>query len=135
MAMLMGLAWIMGVVVGGLDLEPFINEYNMLTLGPKISFQLYLRLALLMGLTWIMGVVAGGLDLEPVWYVFLVLNTLQVSALFVRQKRGKMMPSFVDGIFLSNIPPQSLYSKRDSQFFKKSQKSNIRTLFLIGNRI
>ena len=46
--------------------------------GPKISFQLYLRLALLMGLTWISGVVAGGLDLEPVWYVFLVLNTLQV---------------------------------------------------------
>ncbi len=47
--------------------------------GPKISFQLYLRLALLMGLTWISGVVAGGLDLEPVWYVFLVLNTLQVN--------------------------------------------------------
>jgi hypothetical protein len=46
--------------------------------GPKISFQLYLRLAVLMGLTWISGVVAGGLDLEPVWYVFLVLNTLQV---------------------------------------------------------
>jgi hypothetical protein len=40
---------------------------------------LYLRLALLMGLTWISGVVAGGLDLEPVWYVFLVLNTLQVN--------------------------------------------------------
>ena len=50
----------------------------LLCVGPKISFQLYLRLALLMGLTWISGVVAGGLDLEPVWYVFLVLNTLQV---------------------------------------------------------
>jgi len=45
--------------------------------GPRISFFLYLRLALLMGLTWISGLVAGLVDLEPVWYVFLVLNTLQ----------------------------------------------------------
>ena len=47
-------------------------------LGPRISYHLYLRLALLMGLTWLAGLVAGVLDLEPVWYVFLVLNTLQV---------------------------------------------------------
>eukprot|EP00088_Acartia_fossae_P018538 TRINITY_DN20710_c0_g1_i1.p1 TRINITY_DN20710_c0_g1~~TRINITY_DN20710_c0_g1_i1.p1 ORF type:complete len:449 (+),score=78.94 TRINITY_DN20710_c0_g1_i1:70-1347(+) len=45
--------------------------------GPRISFFLYLRLALLMGLTWLAGLVAGVIDLEPVWYVFLVLNTLQ----------------------------------------------------------
>ena len=29
-------------------------------------------------MTWLAGLVAGVLDLEPVWYVFLVLNTLQV---------------------------------------------------------
>ena len=48
------------------------------SLGPRISFFLYLRLALLMGMTWVSGLVAGIVDLEPVWYVFLVLNTLQV---------------------------------------------------------
>eukprot|EP00092_Neocalanus_flemingeri_P055123 GFUD01065044.1.p1 GENE.GFUD01065044.1~~GFUD01065044.1.p1 ORF type:complete len:925 (-),score=203.73 GFUD01065044.1:75-2849(-) len=47
------------------------------TSGPKTNFYLYLRLSVLLGLSWIAGVVAGGLDLEPVWYVFLVLNTLQ----------------------------------------------------------
>lgn len=47
------------------------------TSGPKTNFYLYLRLSVLMGLSWIAGVVAGGLDIEQVWYVFLVLNTLQ----------------------------------------------------------
>jgi len=47
------------------------------TAAPKTNFHLYLRLALLMGLTWVAGLVAGGLDYEPVWYVFLVLNSLQ----------------------------------------------------------
>lgn len=47
------------------------------TSGPKTSFRLYLRLATLMGLSWAAGLLAGSLDVEPVWYVFLVLNTLQ----------------------------------------------------------
>jgi len=47
------------------------------TSGPKINFYLYLRLSTLMGLSWVAGVLAGGLDIEEVWYVFLVLNTLQ----------------------------------------------------------
>jgi len=47
------------------------------TSGPKISFFLHLRLSVLMGLSWAAGLVAGWLDMEPVWYVFLVLNTLQ----------------------------------------------------------
>jgi len=47
------------------------------TTGPKINFHLYLRLALLMGMSWLSGLVAGVLDIEEVWYVFLVLNTLQ----------------------------------------------------------
>jgi len=45
--------------------------------GPRISLFLYMRLALLMGLTWLAGLIAGLVDLEPVWYIFLVLNTLQ----------------------------------------------------------
>jgi len=47
------------------------------TSGPKTNFHLYLKLGVLMGLTWIAGLVAGGLDYEWLWYVFLVLNSLQ----------------------------------------------------------
>jgi len=47
------------------------------TSGPKSNFYLYARLSTLMGLTWVTGVVAAVLDVEIVWYIFLVLNTLQ----------------------------------------------------------
>merc|ERR1719195_545626 len=47
------------------------------TSGPKTNFYLYARLSTLMGLTWITGIVAGALDIDYIWYVFLVLNTLQ----------------------------------------------------------
>merc|ERR1712079_694732 len=47
------------------------------TSGPKSNFYLYARLSTLMGLTWITGVLAAVLDVEFVWYIFLVLNTLQ----------------------------------------------------------
>lgn len=47
------------------------------------QFKLYMRLALLMGLTWISGIVAGYLQLEPIWYVFVLLNTLQGVFIFL----------------------------------------------------
>jgi len=47
------------------------------TSGPKTNFFLYVRLFILMGLSWITGLVAGILDNDYVWYVFLILNTLQ----------------------------------------------------------
>jgi len=51
------------------------------TSGPKNHFYLYARLSTLMGLSWITGVIAGALDMvldnNYVWYVFLILNTLQ----------------------------------------------------------
>ena len=47
------------------------------TSGPKSNFFLYARLSTLMGLTWITGILAAVLDIEEVWYIFLVLNTLQ----------------------------------------------------------
>ena len=51
--------------------------------SPQTNFYLYLRLAVIMGLTWIIGLVAGFVDKEPVWYVFIVLNTLQGLFIFV----------------------------------------------------
>ena len=50
---------------------------------PRINFFLYLRLAVIMGITWITGLVAGFVDMEPLWYVFVVLNTLQGFVIFV----------------------------------------------------
>ncbi|GIY18974.1 g-protein coupled receptor Mth2 [Caerostris extrusa] len=47
------------------------------------NFKLYLRLALLMGLTWIVGIVAGYVDIEALWYLFVVLNTLQGLFIFI----------------------------------------------------
>lgn len=47
------------------------------------QFKLYMRLALLMGLTWISGIVAGYLQLEPIWYIFVLLNTLQGFFIFL----------------------------------------------------
>nr|XP_045624297.1 uncharacterized protein LOC123774195 [Procambarus clarkii] len=47
------------------------------------QFVQYVRLAVLMGLTWIIGMVAGYLQLQGVWYVFVVLNTLQGAFIFL----------------------------------------------------
>merc|ERR1719167_1558586 len=47
------------------------------TSGPKTNFFFFTKLSILMGLSWITGLIAGALDIEEVWYVFLVLNTLQ----------------------------------------------------------
>ncbi|KAG7176339.1 G-protein coupled receptor Mth2-like 5 [Homarus americanus] len=49
----------------------------------KNQYKLYLRLAVLMGFTWVSGIAAGYLQLEAVWYVFVVLNTLQGVFIFL----------------------------------------------------
>ena len=48
------------------------------TSGPKTNFFLFTKLSILMGLSWITGLIAGALDIDYIWYVFLILNTLQV---------------------------------------------------------
>ena len=50
--------------------------------GPKTNFYLYMRLAIIMGLTWIIGLAAGFVDKAALWYVFIVLNTLQGLFIF-----------------------------------------------------
>ena len=50
---------------------------------PQGQYKMYLRLAVLMGFTWVSGIVAGYLDLEALWYVFVVLNTLQGVFIFL----------------------------------------------------
>ncbi len=38
---------------------------------------LYVKLSVIMGLTWIFGFVATFADVDPLWYLFVVLNSLQ----------------------------------------------------------
>ena len=52
------------------------------TCGPKTNFYLYMRLAIIMGLTWIIGLAAGFVDQEALWYIFVILNTLQGVFIF-----------------------------------------------------
>lgn len=43
----------------------------------KKRFFMFMKLALIMGLTWIVGLVAGYADNVILWYMFVILNTLQ----------------------------------------------------------
>lgn len=47
------------------------------------NFSLYVRLATMMGLSWTLGLVAGYLDVEVLWYIFVVLNTLEGLFIFI----------------------------------------------------
>ncbi|XP_013791129.1 G-protein coupled receptor Mth2-like [Limulus polyphemus] len=56
---------------------------NNQTKSSRQNFRLYSKLALLTGLTWIVGLLAGYLDYESLWYIFVLLNTLQGLFIFV----------------------------------------------------
>ncbi|KAK7069719.1 hypothetical protein SK128_004726, partial [Halocaridina rubra] len=49
----------------------------------KNKYKIHLRLAVLMGFTWLSGTLAGYLQLEALWYVFVVLTTLQGAFIFI----------------------------------------------------
>ncbi|XP_042885083.1 uncharacterized protein LOC122261480 [Penaeus japonicus] len=61
----------------------------------KSHYKMYLRLAVLTGFTWLSGIVAGYLQVEALWYVFVVLNSLQGVFIFLaftcRRKVWRMM--------------------------------------------
>jgi len=102
--------------------------------GPRISYHLYLRLALLMGLTWLAGLVAGVLDLEPVWYVFLVLNTLQglfILLFFTCSK--KVVNSVKERLSSDDVnSASSPWRTRDAV---DSQDSNLSSSSLAGGKV
>ena len=45
--------------------------------GNKRLFLIYVKLTTIMGFTWIFGFAATFADLPVLWYIFVVLNTLQ----------------------------------------------------------
>ncbi|KAJ9585544.1 hypothetical protein L9F63_002661 [Diploptera punctata] len=47
------------------------------------DFWLYARLALIMGLTWITGLVGSYVNIQGMWYLFVLLNTLQGLFIFL----------------------------------------------------
>lgn len=49
----------------------------------KKRFFMFMRLALIMGLTWIVGLIAGYADNQFMWYLFVILNTLQGLFIFI----------------------------------------------------
>jgi len=86
------------------------------TSGPKTNFHLYLKLGVLMGLTWVAGLVAGGLDQEWVWYVFLVLNSLQglfILCMFTCSK--KVVRSLRERLCACSPGTKEPLSSRESQ--------------------
>ncbi|XP_043211654.1 adhesion G protein-coupled receptor E2-like [Amphibalanus amphitrite] len=53
------------------------------TASSKTNLRLYTRLALITGMSWVIGLVAGWLHFPPLWYIFIVLDTLQGVFIFV----------------------------------------------------
>ena len=45
--------------------------------GKKQLFLIYVKLTIIMGITWIFGFAATFADVQVLWYIFVVLNTLQ----------------------------------------------------------
>nr|XP_045615520.1 uncharacterized protein LOC123768776 [Procambarus clarkii] len=100
----------------------------------KKQFLLYVRLAVLMGLSWISGIVAGYLQLEAVWYVFVVLNTLQGVFIFLtftcRSKVWRAAQKLWQNCLLEAkfFPSSSLQQKErsnSSQISIKTESSNL----------
>lgn len=49
----------------------------------KRSFLMYFRLSVIMGTTWVVGIVATSAKVYWLWYVFVILNTLQGFFIFI----------------------------------------------------
>lgn len=58
------------------------------------SWPIYLRLASLMGFTWIFGLLAMASDWSPLWYVFVILNSVQgafIAASFALSEHSRSL--------------------------------------------
>lgn len=61
------------------------------------DYKLYARLSTIMGLTWLTGLLASLVDAQPLWYLFVVLNSLQGLFIFIAFgcKRSKLDNAYV----------------------------------------
>lgn len=84
----------------------------------KKRFFTFMRLALIMGLTWIVGLVAGYADIVFLWYVFIILNTLQGLFIFI--------------VFSCSSKVRSLFFKKYKKHSKARGSTSVRTISQIS---
>ncbi|XP_035215885.1 uncharacterized protein LOC118189402 [Stegodyphus dumicola] len=78
------------------------------------NFKLYLRLALLMGLTWVVGLVAGYADISFLWYLFVILNTLQGLFIFIAFSCSTKVLNYIKEKFKMQSEPREYKSSSHS---------------------
>lgn len=78
------------------------------------NFKLYLRLALLMGLTWVIGLIAGCIDAPFLWYLFVLLNSLQGLFIFIAFSCSSKVLSYLKNKFKITSRPKEFKSSSNS---------------------
>ena len=48
-----------------------------------LNFDLFFQISSIMGFSWLFGYVAGTVNIDALWYVFVVLNSLQGVFIFM----------------------------------------------------
>ncbi|XP_064081051.1 uncharacterized protein LOC135197832 [Macrobrachium nipponense] len=93
----------------------------------KNQYKMHMRLAVLMGFTWLSGTVAGYLQLEALYYIFVVLNTLQGVFIFIaftcRRKVWRIM----------GVTSHSLFEKATSWVSSRLGGNNAQNMELKNN--
>ena len=85
----------------------------------KTRFLLYVKLSLIMGLTWIFGFIAASTDGSFLWYVFIILNTLQglficLAFVFTQKVLKLLKETFVKSVRRETDSTKSTVTKRTS---------------------
>lgn len=72
--------------------RPIQQQLSLMLAAVSKDYRLYWRLSTIMGLTWLTGVVASFVDNDILWYLFVILNTLQGLFIFIAFgcKRSKL---------------------------------------------
>lgn len=87
------------------------------------NFRLYFRLFLIMGLTWIFGFIAGYSDIEYIWYLFIILNTLQGLFIFVAFSCNKKVTNNLS----ERMPFKSKFQVKSETSASSSGKTSLNT--------
>lgn len=95
------------------------------------NFKLYLRLALLMGLTWVIGFIAGSSDMPILWYLFVVLNTLQGLFIFIGFTCSSKVVTYLKNKFKISSRPKDF--KSSSQTASSGSAYNTKPTNLVTN--
>lgn len=95
-----------------------------------ISHKLYFKLMLLMGLTWIVGFIASVAESLYLWYLFIVLNTLQGLFIFIAFSCKRKVFDSVSSVItrLTNTLSGTSYSISASNLSQNQYKNDSETM-------